>query len=225
MKTYSVVYVLLPAYNEGPAIYSVIEEVQKAGWKHILVIDDGSTDSTYTEAQKTGAIVLRHSINRGKGAAVKTGFEAAKKLKADIVVTIDADGQHDPADIKTLVSQIYKGYDVVLGVRNFEELHIPRYKAFANKLGNFFTWMLYGIWVNDSQSGIRAYTKKALTQIQLNNDRYEFETEIVRELALRKLKWIERPISVRYTQYAMLKANKQSLVSALKTAVRLLLFS
>lgn len=225
MKSSPTIYILIPAYNEGPAIKSVIDEVIKSGWKNIIVVDDGSRDSTYTEAKKTKAVVLRHSLNRGKGAAVKTAFAAAQKLGADAVVTIDADGQHDPSDIQKLVAALHKGYDVVLGTRNFAELHIPRYKAFANKLGNFFTWMLYGIWVQDSQSGIRAYSKHALSCIRINSDRYEFESEIVRELRVNRLKWIEVPITVRYTKYAMQKANKQSLMSALKTALRLLLFT
>lgn len=225
MKSSPSVFIVIPAYNEGPAIHAVIQEVKKYGWKNIIIVDDGSNDSTYAEAKKSDAIVLRHSLNRGKGAAVKTGFSAAQKLGAHAVVTIDADGQHDPRDIDTLVTALHKGYDVVLGTRNFEELHIPRYKAFANKLGNFFTWLLYGIWVQDSQSGIRAYNKRALTLIQINNDRYEFESEIVRELKVHDFRWIEVPIRVRYTPYAMQKLNKQSLVSALKTAIRLLLFT
>lgn len=225
MKSSPAVFIVIPAYNEGPAIHAVIQEVKKYGWKNIIVVDDGSSDSTYAEAKKTGAVVLRHSLNRGKGAAVKTGFSAAQKLGAYAVVTIDADGQHDPRDIDTLVTALYKDYDVVLGTRNFEELHIPRYKAVANKLGNFFTWLLYGIWVQDSQSGIRTYNKKALSLIQINNDRYEFESEIVRELKVHSFRWVEIPIRVRYTRYAMQKMNKQSLVSAVKTAIRLLLFT
>lgn len=218
------VSILIPAYNEGTVIASVIHSVEKEGWTHILVVDDGSTDNTYSEAKKTGAIVLRHILNRGKGAAVKTGFEAAKKLKAEIVVTIDADGQHDPKDIARLVKKINEGYEVVLGVRNFTEKHIPRLKVFGNYIGNIFTWMLYGLWVTDSQSGIRSYSKKALSLIHIYNDRYEFESEIVREIYLHKLKWMELPITVRYTQYDQNKRNKQSLINAAKTMMRLVLF-
>lgn len=217
-------FIVIPAYNEGTVISTVIRDVQKEGWKDIIVIDDGSTDSTYEEARKTGAIVLRHTLNRGKGAAVKTGFEAAKKLHADCIVTIDADGQHDPKDIRRLIALLHKGNDVVLGVRNFDEKHIPRFKAVGNYIGNFFTWMLYGVWVTDSQSGIRAYNRKALNSIVIYNDRYEFETEIVREISRNDLAWCEIPITVRYTSYDQNKKNKQSLLSAIKTMLRLVVF-
>jgi len=224
LHTEKTTFIVIPAYNEGTVIASVIRDVQKEGWKNCIVVDDGSTDITYPEAKKTGVIVLRHTLNRGKGAAVKTGFEAAKKLNANCTVTIDADGQHNPKDIKRLVELLNKGNDVILGVRNFNEKHIPRFKVLGNYIGNFFTWMLYGVWVTDSQSGIRAYNRKALESIVIYNDRYEFETEIVREISRNNLTWKEIPITVRYTSYDQNKKNKQSLMSAIKTILRLVIF-
>jgi len=94
----------------------------------------------------------------------------------------------------------------------------------GNYIGNFFTWMLYGVWVTDSQSGIRAYNRKALNSITIYNDRYEFETEIVREISRNNLIWREIPITVRYTSYDQNKRNKQSLMSAIKTMLRLVMF-
>ena len=218
------VLILLPVFNESKVIFSVIRSIQKEGWKKILVVDDGSTDNTYDKVKKTGAIILRHIINRGKGAAVKTGLEAAKKMGSEIVVTLDSDGQHNPKDIKKMVKQIKKGSDVVLGIRDFRKRNIPRYKVFVNYLGNILTWMFYGLWVSDSQSGFRVYNKKALSLIQTNNDRYEFETEIVREIVRNNLKWTEKTIDVRYSDYDQNKVNKQSFVSAIKTIIKLALF-
>ena len=218
------VLILLPVYNESKVIFSVIRSIQKEGWRKIIAVDDGSNDNTYNEIKKTGIIVLRHSINRGKGAAVKTGLEAAKMLNSRIVVTLDSDGQHNPKDIKKMVAEIKKGFDVVLGIRDFKKRHIPRYKAFANYLGNFLTWIFYGLWVSDSQSGFRAYNKKAVKLIETNNDRYEFETEIVREIVRNKLKWTEKIIDVRYSDYDQKKRNKQSFVSAVKMIIKLVLF-
>ena len=100
----------------------------------------------------------------------------------------------------------------------------PRFKAFGNYIGNIFTWMFYGLWVNDSQSGFRAYNKKAVDLIQTNNDHYEFETEIVREIVRNKLKWSEKIIDVRYSDYDQKKRNKQSFVSAVKMIIKLVLF-
>lgn len=223
-NTKNFVLVLLPVFNEATVIISVIKSIKKAGFKKILVVDDGSTDNTYDRLKKSGSIVLRHSINRGKGAAVKTGLEAVKILKPKIVVTLDGDGQHNPADIKKMVEEIYKGHDVVLGVRDFKKRHIPRYKAFGNYLGNILTWIFYGLWVNDSQSGFRAYNKKAIDLIQTNNDRYEFETEIVREIVRNNLKWTEKRIDVRYSKYDQNKSNKQSFWNAVKMVIKLVLF-
>lgn len=218
------VLILLPVFNESKVISSVIRSIQKKGWKKILVVDDGSTDNTYDKLKKSGAIILRHSINRGKGASVKTGLEAAKILGSKVIVTLDSDGQHNPKDIKKMVEKINKGYDVVLGIRDFKKRHIPRYKAFGNYLGNILTWMFYGLWVNDSQSGFRAYNKKAIDLIQTNNDRYEFESEIVREIVRNNLKWTEKRIDVRYSDYDQNKRNKQSFVSAVKMIIKLVLF-
>ena len=113
---------------------------------------------------------------------------------------------------------------MVLGIRDFSEKHIPRLKAFGNFLGNAITWMVYGLWVTDSQSGIRGYNKKALESIIIYNDKYEFESEIVREISRNNLKWTELPITVRYSQYDQNKHNKQSWISAIKTMMRLVIF-
>ena len=139
---------------------------------------------------------------------------------------ISSDTDFCPAikDIKKMVKQIKKGSDVVLGIRDFRKRNIPRYKVFVNYLGNILTWMFYGLWVSDSQSGFRVYNKKALSLIQTNNDRYEFETEIVREIVRNNLKWTEKTIDVRYSDYDQNKINKQSFVSAIKTIIKLALF-
>lgn len=217
----SSVLILIPVFNESKVILNVIKSIQKEGWENILVVDDGSSDNTFSEISKTGIKILQHSINRGKGAAIKTGFEAAKILNSDIVVTLDGDGQHNPKDIKKLVEKIEEGCDVVLGIRDFKKSHIPRYKAFANYLGNIITWVFYSLWVNDSQSGFRAYNKKAISLIKINNDRYEFESEIVREISRHQLKWAEKIIDVKYSHYDQNKINKQSISGAIKTIFKL----
>lgn len=222
-KANSKVFILIPVYNEATVLEKVLDDVTKEGYENIIVVDDGSKDNTYEIAKKKGTVALRHILNRGKGAAVKTGMEAAKILGADILVTIDGDGQHNPKDIAGMVEKINDGYDVVLGIRDFKKRHIPRFKVFANYVGNALTWMLYGLWVNDSQSGLRAYNRKAVELIKTNNDRYEFESEIVREIARNNLKWTEKVIDVRYSDYDQKKKNKQSFIGAIKTVIRLAL--
>ena len=97
-------YIVVPAYNESEVIGLVLGELHKQNYRNIIVVDDGSTDATLLKAKEKDVIVVRHMLNRGKGAAVKTGIEAAKILRADQVVTFDADGQHEPQDIKKLSS-------------------------------------------------------------------------------------------------------------------------
>lgn len=217
------VYIVIPAYNEEQVIQDVLQEVQQSGYSNLIVVDDGSSDHTYIQAQKKTDIVLKHIINRGKGATIKTGIEAAKIMQADVVVTLDGDGQHNPQDIDRMLEKIYDGYDVVLGSRLIDTTGMPSHKIVANKLGNFFTWLLYGIWVSDSQSGFRAYSKKALSLINTTTDRYEYDSEVLREIKRNKLNYIEIPIEVRYTAYSLGKQHKQSFVNGLKTLLRMIL--
>ena len=216
------IYIAIPAFNEERVIQDVIKEIQDAGYKNIIVVDDGSTDKTQEKAKSAGAIAIRHKINRGKGAATKTGIEAAKLLEADIIVTMDGDGQHDPKDIEKLTEPIIQNHcDVVLGTRLKDTEGMPWYKIIANHVGNFFTWFLFGLWVTDSQSGFRAYSKHATEVINTKGDRYEYESEIIREIYIYKLKFKEVPIAVRYTEYSMGKVHKQGLVNGIKTLYKM----
>ncbi|MDO9231851.1 MAG: glycosyltransferase family 2 protein [bacterium] len=220
MKT----YIVIPAYNEGKIIQEVIIDIQKAGYQNIILVDDGSADDTFSKAQEIlDNLVFRHKINRGKGAATKTGIEAAKILGANIIVTLDGDGQHAPADIAKLTAPIeFDSFDVVLGTRLLNPKGMPRYKILANKIGNFFTWCLYGLWVTDSQSGFRAYSRHAAEVINTQSDRYEYDSEVIREIRKYKLKFKEVPITVRYTQYSMGKVQKQSFLTGLKTLYKMI---
>jgi len=152
------IYIVIPAYNEATIIQNVIAEIKNTGYENIIVIDDGSFDNTYEKAGEIENItVLRHKINRGKGAAAKTGIEAAKLLGADIIVTMDSDGQHDPKNIENLVDPIInEKFDAVLGTRLINPKGMPLHKILHNKIANLITWYLYGLWVTDSQSGFRA---------------------------------------------------------------------
>ncbi|PIY69231.1 glycosyltransferase family 2 protein [Candidatus Roizmanbacteria bacterium CG_4_10_14_0_8_um_filter_39_9] len=217
------IFIVIPAYNESKVVASVIDELNENGYSNVIVVDDGSSDSTYKALLGRNVTVLRHMLNRGKGAAVKTGIEAAKRMGAQIVITFDADGQHDPKDIAGMIELLHKGSDVVLGKRDFSSKKIPYFKRLGNRLGNMLTWMVYGLWVQDSQSGLRAYSNRALDLIQTSTDRYEYDSEVIREIARNNLKWIEYPMHVRYTKYSQEKLNKQSAMGGLKTAIRMIL--
>jgi len=219
----SKIYIAIPAFNEGEIIDKVISKIKSDGFDNIIVIDDGSSDETFLKASEAGVVVFKHLINRGKGAAVKTGIEAAKILSADIVITMDADGQHNPADAERMIDLIHSGYDVVLGTRLKKGKGMPSYKILANYLGNFFTWLIYGLWVSDSQSGFRAYSKKAIYLIDTKTDRYEYDSEIIKEIKRNKLKFVEVPIEVHYTEYSMNKKHKQNLKNGLKTLIKMII--
>jgi glycosyltransferase involved in cell wall biosynthesis len=213
------VFIIIPANNESVVIDKVVIESKRFG--NVFVVDDGSTDTTAKEAERAGANVLQHSINRGKGAALKTGIEAAKLLGAECVVTLDGDGQHNPKEIEEMLKLLDEGYDVILGSRLIAPKGMPWTRIVANHLGNLFTWLFYGLWVNDSQSGFRAYSKKAIGLIETKTDKYEYDSEIIREIKRHKLKYIEVPITVIYSDYSMGKKQKQGFRNGLKTIIRM----
>ncbi|MFZ1735440.1 MAG: glycosyltransferase family 2 protein [Candidatus Moraniibacteriota bacterium] len=218
------IWIVIPAYNEETVIASVIKEIRQAGYENILVVDDGSVDHTFDVARSTGIVTLRHRLNRGKGAATKTGIEAAKLLNAHIIVTMDGDGQHDPGDISRLVSPILEEQSrVVLGSRLLHPAGMPQYKILHNYIGNLITWWLFGLYVTDSQSGFRAYSRHAAELINTRYDRYEYESEVIREIHVYGLRFIEIPIAVRYTDYSMGKITKQNLANGVKTVYKMFL--
>ena len=216
-------YIVIPVLNEGRVIKEVLSEIQENGYNQIIVVDDGSKDDSYEKAEEMGAIALRHIINRGKGAAVKTGIEAARMLKADMVVTMDGDGQHNPQDIDKMIRLMEKGTDVVLGSRLLNAKGMPTHKLISNHLGNFFTWLIHGLWVTDSQSGFRAYSRKALRVINTKTDRYEYDSEIISQISKHRLHFEEVPVEARYTEYSMGKKNKQNLKNGIKTLIKMII--
>jgi glycosyltransferase involved in cell wall biosynthesis len=217
------IFIVIPAYNEEKVIGEVIKDIKKEGYKNIIVVDDGSKDNTYKKAEEEKAIVLRHILNRGKGAAVKTGIEFAKNQNADIVVTIDGDGQNNPKEIKKLISQLDKGIEVVMGSRfQNKKNKMPLFNRFANFVANILIYLTYGIMVSDSQSGFRAYSKKAINSLNLQMDRYEFDSEVIREIVKNKLKYKELPIDVFYTEYSKSKKQKQNLINGIKTLIKII---
>lgn len=216
------VWIVIPAYNEEKVISEVISDIKRSGYENIIIVDDGSTDRTYEEAHKNGAIALRHRLNRGKGAATKTGIEAAKLFDANIFVTMDGDGQHNPLDIEKLLAPIQKKRaDVALGTRLKNPKGMPWYKIAHNWIGNAIVWYLYGLWVSDSQSGFRAYSRHATEYIDTKTDRYEYDSEVIREIKKHHLKYREVPIEVRYTEYSKNKFQKQSFLNGIKTLYRM----
>jgi glycosyltransferase involved in cell wall biosynthesis len=217
------IYIVIPVFNESPVITSVLQELTRQGWKHIIVVDDGSQDDTWQKIQSPGILALRHKINRGKGAATKTGIEAAKLLGAAIAVTMDGDGQHEAGDIPQIIAPIIHGLaDIALGTRLHNPSGMPRHRLWGNHLGNIITKILYGLYVSDSQSGFRAYGQSALAVMNTRSDRYSFDSEVIREINAHHLRYTEIPITVRYTPYSLQKEHGQGIINGMKTFGRML---
>ncbi len=196
----NMVVAVIPAYNEEMSIASVILRTQEFV-DHIIVVNDGSGDLTAEIAAKLGAIVVSHEKNQGKGAALRTGFRRAYSLGADIVVTLDADGQHNPSEIKQLIAPIVAGEaDIVVGSRFLEPKgneDMPFYRRVGNKILNMFT-RTERQKITDTQSGFRAYSRKALEEISITVNGIGVDSQILIDASKKGLRIVEVPISSRY---------------------------
>ena len=217
--------VVIPAFNESAVIASVLKSIPKKipgiDSIQIIVVDDGSQDNTAQIVAKAKTGVIRHLLNRGVGAATKTGIEYAKN-KADIIVTFDADGQHNPKDIEKVIAPItVKKADLVIGSRllNFQKMPLDR--LLINWLANIVTFFLFGVFSTDSQSGLRAFSKKAVSLINFKGERMDFSSEILLEAKRHNLRVKEVPTTAIYTDYSRGKGQKN--VNALPTLARLLI--
>ncbi len=190
---------IIPAYQESQHIAQVVQTTQQYT-DCIICVDDGSTDGTGDIANKSGALVVRHPKNLGKGAALRTGFRKAIQNDCDIVITLDGDGQHNPHSIPRFVKVIrQEGIDVVVGSRftTFAE-KMP----FFRKLSNLFTTKLlrvfFGIPTTDSQSGYRAFTRRVLETIRVRDNGFAAETEILIDAQRAGFKISEVPVATFY---------------------------
>lgn len=219
------VLVVVPAFNEEQSIPEVIADLRQHGFKNIVVVDDGSSDRTGEKARKAGAEVVTHLSNRGLGAALSTGFSFAAREEFDALVTFDSDGQHRAKDVGRLVGPILGGWaDVVVGSRLLgQSSGMPRLRRFLNVAINVLTLFLFGYWSTDSQSGLRAFNKKAVDSIRLVTDRMEVSSEFFREIRRNKLHYTEVPIEPIYTSYSLAsgQTNADGLAIAFKMFLRL----
>ena len=173
------VIAVIPALNSAIYLARLLPEVKKHV-ADILVIDDGSTDETKSAAELCGATVIRHKVNRGKGAALKTGFEYALQNDFDIIITLDADCQHDPQYIPNFIEAYQNsGADLIVGSRVKDKADMPRERRFSNWATSHILSFLLKYKVEDSQCGYRLHTRKLLESLKLESDRYELETEMI----------------------------------------------
>ena len=215
------IWIFLPAFNEATIIKNVIKDIKTIGYQNIVVINDGSTDKTVEIAKKEKVKVISLSINQGVGVAIRTGIAFAKRKNFEIIVFLDADGQHHPQDIDNLVHAMNnQNADVVIGSRFInKKSNIPKSRIVFNKIANIFTHFGKAT-VTDSQSGFRLLTKKAINSLNLELDGYGTCTEMVWEVNKYHLKLVETPINVNYTTYS--KSKGQNLWKGIQTAFYLI---
>jgi len=187
--------VIIPAYNEGKTIFEVLTKTKKFAGT-IIVVDDGSQDHTASEAAKAGATVLQHKVNLGKGAALKTGCEYALEQGAQKIVTMDADGQHDPKEIPVFLSALEQ-HDIALGSRKIPH-SMPLVFRIGNKVISKTLQILHKIKVEDSQCGYRSFRAEAYPSLRWEAVDYYVETEMAILAGKKKLKHTTVPIETIY---------------------------
>lgn len=214
---------VIPAYHEASRIGNVVRDALRYV-DSVIVVDDGSSDSTAPIAVLAGAHVVRHMENCGAGAATMTGIEAARTMGATMVVTLDADEQHDARDIPAMLEPLLRGEaDIVFANRFGQRNNIPLIRRIFNAVGDAVTFLATGRWVVDSQCGFKTFGPKALREVDLRMSGFEFCTEIVREAAQHRWCIAQVPVKVVYSEYTLAKG--QSFANGVRTAFKILLRS
>lgn len=215
-------FAVVPAYNEAGVVAESVRALTAASLR-VIVVDDGSTDGTGAAARAAGATVLRHIVNRGQGAALQTGISYALRGGAQQIVTFDADGQHGAESVAALLQPLIDGRaDVVLGSRFLDdETRVPVLRRLTLKAAVVFTRLMTGLRITDTHNGLRAMTRGAAEKIALRQDRMAHASEILDQIAAAKLRHVEVPVHIRYSDYARRKG--QSSLGAFRVALDYLL--
>jgi glycosyltransferase involved in cell wall biosynthesis len=214
--------IVIAAYNEAGCIGSVVREL-RATYPLVILVDDGSPDATAEEARLAGATVLRHFVNRGQGAALQTGITYALGRGAEFIVTFDADGQHDAADLPAMIAPIARGeVHICLGSRFLDKrAEIPWFRRFVLRCAVLFTRLTSRVKLTDAHNGFRAFSRQAALSVDIQLDRMAHASEIVDQFYQSGLPYREVPVRIRYTEYSLRKGQRSS--AALRVAFDYLL--
>lgn len=202
------VYVVVPAYNEAAAVFGVVDELRRV-YPNVVVVDDGSRDATAAEARRAGAIVLRHVLNRGQGAALQTGIEYGLRRGGEVIVTFDADGQHRVEDIVRLLEALDKtNADLAIGSRFLDrQSNVPARRRFLLRVATRFMRVTSGVPLTDAHNGLRALRRSAAETIRITLDGMAHASEIVDQIRRHQLSVTEVPVVIRYSEYSMSKGQ------------------
>lgn len=190
--------VIVPAFMEERKIGAVVRRIREYAGQ-VIVVDDGSSDRTAAEAAAAGARVIRHEHNQGKGAAMDTGFAFAREHDFDYVITMDADGQHDPADIPKFVEGYLRtGIPVLIGNRMGQTSRMPLVRRWTNRLMSWYLSRVMRQYVPDTQCGFRLYRCDVIPFVSAEAKRYAAESEMLLHIAARGIRMDAIPIAVIY---------------------------
>lgn len=214
-------FVVVPAYNEAERIGRTLESLLAVA-SSVVVVDDGSADNTAEVALRYPVWVLRHPVNLGQGAAIQTGITFALRQGADDVATFDADGQHDPSDLIRMLQTLREsGADYALGSRFLGRAEgIPFTRKVMLKAAVWYTRIMSGIHVTDTHNGIRLMTRRGAERIHITMNRMEHASEILDQIARSGLRYIEVPVTIRYSQASLAKGQKST--AAIRMGLRIL---
>lgn len=216
MENINTLAFILPAFNEATVINGVLKDLPKSikiGSNiftiKIVVVNDCSTDDTRNIVEKFKHIYLiNHILNSGAGAATRTGLNYAKEIGCHYAITMDADGQHATADVIRLAKAIiHEEADMLIGSRLIKTQGMPWYRVVGNKGLSFITLLIFGVFVGDSQSGLKALNEKALHSMNFHSNNYAFCSEMIWKAHQSKLRIKEIPIQAIYTDYSLSKGQ------------------
>ena len=192
------VIAVIPARDAAATVGDVVRGLRRVlPSAEVIVVDDGSMDATGERAREAGAAVVRHEVNRGKGAALESGFAEALRRGADAVIAMDADGQHDPAAAPKLLASL-EGTDLVVGSRERDRTGMPLLRRATNDVTTWLVSLLAGQRIHDSQSGYRAIRSSVLRTVHPRSRRFEYESEFLIAAARAGFSIGEAPVPTLY---------------------------
>lgn len=209
-STEDVTWIIITAYQEEKTVGKVVEEALLQS-PFVAVIDDGSTDQTAKKAHDAGAFVLTHLFNLGQGAALQTGLLFALSQGAKLIVTMDADGQHDPTDISRMIAKMETtNADVVLGNRfTGQAIGISWRRRIILRCAWFLIKVTSGVAISDSQIGLRLFSSNAARKLTIKQNRMAYASELIHQIIRLKLRIVEIPVSVTYSDYSLRKGQSE----------------
>ena len=207
----SAVWVVMPCFDEAGVLGSVLADLVPLGYS-VVVVDDGSAVPAATHIIDPSVRVVRHCVNLGQGAALQTGFDFALRHGAEYLVTFDSDGQHLAREIASLVEPLRAGTaDVALGTRfsmGGVAVDISRKRATVLKLATILSRHTTGLNITDTHNGFRAFTREAASRLRITQNRMAHASQILEEIAHGEMRYVEVPVTIRYTEYSLKKGQK-----------------